>query len=95
MPIDGIDGKSHKAGTEKQPQLFNQSYKAEIMSLVIYGHWVYTHTHTYIPVMKVISRNQAHAWFKNIKLRRCKVAPLKILVTALLEGIDLFIAVIR
>ena len=47
MPIDGIDGKSHKAGTEKQPQLFNQSYKAEIMSLVIYGHWVYTHTHTH------------------------------------------------
>ena len=52
-------------GTEKQQELFNQSYKVKITPMVIYlWSWGHTHRHTYIH-MKVISRNQAHAWFKN------------------------------
>ena len=34
------------------------------MALGAYTH-THTHTHTYTHAVKVISRNQAHAWFKN------------------------------
>ena len=55
----------------KQPQLFNHLYKVKIIPLVIYGlggvhTYMHTYTHTYIRTLKVISRNQARAWFKNI-----------------------------
>ena len=59
-------------GTEKQQQLFNQSFKVKILPLVICGPGdVHTNTHTHVHThtcinsqMKVISRNQARAWFK-------------------------------
>ena len=45
MPIDDIDGKSHKTEL-KSDRLFNQSYKVKITPLVIYGLGdVHTHTH--------------------------------------------------
>ena len=48
MPIDEIDGKSHKTEMKsKQLQLFNQSYKAKITPLVIYGLGG-ARTHAYI-----------------------------------------------
>ena len=59
--MDDIDGKS----TEKQPELFNQSYKAIITPLLIYGLHTHTHTHANTRALEVISRNQARAWFKN------------------------------
>ena len=37
MLIIYIDGKDHKLGPRKQQELFNQSCKVQIMSLVIYG----------------------------------------------------------
>ena len=44
MLIDEIDIKSHEMELEKQPPLFNQSYKVKITSLVIYGlGGIYTH----------------------------------------------------
>ena len=60
-------------GTEMQQKLFNQSCKVKIMPLVINGFGVYTHTQIHTQAhphlyarMKVISRNQSHAWLKNI-----------------------------
>ena len=52
----------------KQQQLFNQSYKVQIMPLsYLYGH-THTHTHTHT-CMKGISRNQAHTtWFNKCDL---------------------------
>ena len=51
MPIDDIDGKSHALNvTEKQPQLFNQSFKVKITPLIIYGLGggrTHTHIHTH------------------------------------------------
>ena len=47
MLIDEIDSKSHEMELEKQPPLFNQSYKVKIILLVIYGlGGVHTHTRT-------------------------------------------------
>ena len=59
--MDDIDGKS----TEKQPELFNQSYKAKITPLLIYGLHTHTHTRANTHTLEVISRNQVCAWFKN------------------------------
>ena len=37
MPMHYINGEGHKSETEKQQELFNQSYKVQITPLVIYG----------------------------------------------------------
>ena len=64
-------------GTEKQPKLFNQSFKVKLFMVSGCTHThTHTYTHTYINAyfggMKVNIRNQAHAslwpacsWFKN------------------------------
>ena len=47
-PMNYIKVKGRKIITEKQQELFNQSYEVQITPLVIYGLGVDTNTHTHI-----------------------------------------------
>ena len=67
-PIDDINGNSYK-----QPLLFNQSYKAKITLLVIYGlRGIHTHTYTHThsrsesDFKKPGTCRPQHIWFKNL-----------------------------
>ena len=67
MPINDIDGKSHIMEL-KAAQLFNQSFKAKITPLVIYGlRGVHTHSRIESDFKKPGGR-PACAWFME-KLR--------------------------
>ena len=68
-PIDDIDGKSyHGYVAEKQPPLFNQSFKVKITLLVIYGlggvhtrRFTHAHAHTQIHT-HTHTHTQKHAY---------------------------------
>ena len=50
--------------TEKQQELFNQSYKVQIASLVIYGlGGGHTHTHTYDQVHAGCQPGESHCQY--------------------------------
>ena len=57
MPLHYIDGEDHKSETEKQQELFNQSYEIQNTPLVIYGlggghTHIKTNTHLHESVFK-------------------------------------------